>query len=329
MQLKNSNARVSSAGRILIAIVIIFLLIVPFVLPKSWVSLTTEMLIMALAGCALNLMLGYGGMVSFGPAGLYAVGAYTTAILLTRYGAPFPVAVLAAPVCAALIGAVIGWFCVRRSAVYFALLTLAFSQIIWTVIFEWYDFTGGDNGIVSIPIPDPLLEISHSYYFSLIVVLICTGLLWRIVHSPFGKTLQAIRENPVRAEFVAVPVRKYQLAAFVLSSFFLGVAGSLFSIFSGSVFPDYAHWAKSTDMLVACLLGGIYQFAGPIAGSAVYILISKIIAKNTMYWMFFLGIIVVVLVLYMRNGIVGAIAERLLRLRHRQRTGAQGDVNDI
>jgi branched-chain amino acid transport system permease protein len=287
------------------------------------------MLIMTLAGCALNLMLGYGGMVSFGPAGLYAVGAYTTAILLARYGAPFPVAVLAAPVVAALVGAVVGWFCVRRSAVYFALLTLAFAQIIWTVIFEWYDFTGGDNGIVSIPIPDLLLEISHSYYFSLAVVLICIALLWRIVNSPFGKTLQAIRENPVRTEFIAVPVRKYQLAAFVLSSFFLGIAGSLFCIFSGSVFPDYAHWAKSTDMLVVCLLGGIYNFAGPIAGSAVYILISKIIAKNTMYWMFFLGIIVVVLVLYMRNGIVGSLMERISRIRQGQSVEEGKEVHDL
>jgi branched-chain amino acid transport system permease protein len=299
----------------LLASAVLFLL--PLFIPQSWISLVNEMLIMALAGCALNLMLGYGGMVSFGPAGLYAVGSYTTAILLTRYGAPFAVAVLMAPVMAAAVGTVVGWFCVRRSAVYFALLTLAFAQIIWTVIFEWYDFTGGDNGMVSIPIPDFVLSITRSYYFSLVIVLICIFLLWRIVHSPFGTTLQAIRENPTRTEFIAVNVRKYQLAVFVLSSLFLGVAGSLFCVFAGSVFPDYAHWVKSTDMLVICLLGGLYNFAGPIVGSAVYILISKMISKNTTYWMFFLGVIVVFLVLFMRNGIMGFLAEKLSQVRNR------------
>jgi branched-chain amino acid transport system permease protein len=305
-----------SAGRwFLPGAAVLFLL--PLFIPDSWVSLANEMLIMALAGCALNLMLGYGGMVSFGPAGLYAVGAYTTAILLARYGAPFPLAVLMAPVMAAAVGAVVGWFCVRRSAVYFALLTLAFAQIIWTVIFEWYDFTGGDNGIVSIPIPDAVLSITRSYYFSLGVVLVCLFLLWRIVHSPFGTTLQAIRENPTRTEFIAVNVRRYQLAVFVLSSLFLGIAGSLFCVFAGSVFPDYGHWVKSTDMLVICLLGGLYNFAGPIVGSVVYILISKIISKNTTYWMFFLGVIVVFLVLFMRNGMMGFLSEKLSRARNR------------
>jgi branched-chain amino acid transport system permease protein len=288
----------------------VFLLIVPLILKESWVSLANEMLIMALAGCALNLMLGYTGMVSFGPAGLYAVGAYTTAILLTRYHSSFVIALVGAPILAGVAGAVVGWFCVRRSATYFALLTLAFSQIIWTVIFEWYDFTGGDNGMVSIPIPEFFFTISHCYYFSLAVVGGCVLLLWTIVQSPFGKTLQAIRENPGRTEFIAIHLKRYQLAAFVLSSVFLGVAGSLYCVFSGSVFPDYAHWVKSTDMLVVCLLGGFYHFAGPLVGSFVYILLSKIIAKQTMYWMFFLGAIIVFLVLFMRNGIVGFLAEK-------------------
>ena len=319
----------SSGGWLITVFAIILLLAVPLIFPQSWVSLINEMMIMALAGCALNLMLGYGGMVSFGPAGLYAVGAYTTAILLTRYGAPFALALFAAPVVAALVGAAVGWFCVRRSAVYFALLTLAFAQIIWTVIFEWYDFTGGDNGIVSIPIPEFLFPVAHIYYFSLAVVLGSIALIWVIVHSPFGTTLQAIRENPLRTEFIAVPVRRYQLAVFVLSSFFLGIAGSLFCLFAGSVFPDYAHWAKSTDMLVVCLLGGLYNFAGPIVGSVVYILISKIISKNTTYWMFFLGFIVVFLVLCMRNGIVGSLAGKMAQLRKRREARGAGESYDL
>jgi branched-chain amino acid transport system permease protein len=293
-----------------LGVLIVLLLALPFLIPDSWVSMATEMLIMSLAGCALNLMLGYTGMVSFGPAGLYAVGAYTTAILLARYHLSIVWAIVAAPILAGIAGAIVGWFCVRRSAVYFALLTLAFAQIIWTIIFEWYDFTGGDNGIVSIPIPEFFFTLSHCYYFALVIVGGCLLLLWTIVHSPFGKTLQAIRENPNRTEFIAIPLRRYQLAAFVISSVFLGVAGSIFCVFSGSVFPDYAHWAKSTDMLVVCLLGGFYNFAGPIVGSVIYILLSKIIAKQTMYWMFFLGVIIVFLVLFLRNGIMGFLSEK-------------------
>lgn len=296
---------------------LVVLLIIPVVLSQSQISLVNEVLILALAGCALNLMLGYGGMVSFGPAGLYAVGAYTTAILLTRFGAPFFLVVLAAPIMAAVVGAIIGWFCVRRTAVYFALLTLAFSQIIWIIIFTWYDVTNGDNGIVSIPVPEFLSSITNVYYFSLIVVVACIFILWKIVKSPFGATIQAIRENPMRTEFIAIPVKKYQLAVFVISSFFLGVAGSLFCIFSGSAFPDFAHWAKSTDMLVVCLLGGLYNFAGPIVGSAIYVFLSKVISKNTTYWMFFLGIIIAFLVLFMRSGVVGFLEGKMHRLKNK------------
>jgi len=294
-----------------IAACIIILCILPFTLSDSWTSIATEIIIMSLAACALNLMLGYAGMVSFGPAGLYAVGAYGTALVMTKTSAPFIVSLIAGPIMAGAVGCIVGWFCVRRSAVYFALLTLAFAQIIWTIIFEWYGFTGGDNGIVGLPTPDILFPIRNSYYFSLLIVLVALFVLWRIINSPFGKTLQAIRENPNRVEFIGANVKRYQLAAFVISSTFLGIAGSLYGVFSGSVFPDYAYWIKSTDMLVVCLLGGIYTFVGPIVGSFIYILLSKIIAVHTMYWMLFLGIIVVFLVLFMRSGIAGFVSEKL------------------
>lgn len=289
---------------------IVFFFALPLFVSEAWASLVNEILIMAFAASALNLMLGYAGMVSFGPAGLYAVGAYTTAILLERAGLPFAIAMACGPIMAGAVAVIVGWFCVRRTAVYFALLTLAFAQIIWTVIFEWYGFTGGDDGIVGFPLPDFLLSITNCYYFSLVVVIVGISLLWIIANSPFGKTLQAIRENPGRTEFIGINVKKYQLIAFVVSSMFLGAAGSLFGVFSGSVFPDYAHWIKSTDMLVICLLGGMYNFAGPIVGSVVYILLSKMISSYTMYWMLFLGIIIVFLVLFMRSGIVGFFSEK-------------------
>jgi branched-chain amino acid transport system permease protein len=300
----------NSRSRLILIAVLAILAALPLALTKGWLSLVTEILILALAAGGLNLMLGYAGMVSFGPAGFYAVGAYATALILVYTDLPFGLAFIAGPVVAAGAAVLIGWFCVRLTQVYFALLTLAFSQIIHTIIFEWYDFTKGDNGIVDIPLPEWLKSITHYYYFSLIVVVLCLGLLWMIVRSPFGKTLQAMRENAQRAESVGIPVRRYQLATFVISGFFLGVAGSLFCGFNKNVFPNYAHWIKSTEMLVVCLLGGIYNFFGPIVGSVVYLLLDKVITGYTQYWPLVLGLIIIVLLLFLRGGIAGFIAER-------------------
>jgi len=304
-----------SASRMIIIVVLAILAALPLVLTKGWLSLVTEMMILSLAAGGLNLILGYAGMVSFGPAGLYAVGAYATALILVYTSLPFGLAFIAGPFVAAGAAVLIGWFCVRLTQVYFALLTLAFAQIIHTIIFEWYDFTKGDNGIVDIPLPELLKPIPHYYYFSLIVVALCLGLLWMIVRSPFGKTLQAMRENAQRAESVGIPVRRYQLAAFVISGFFLGVAGSLFCGFNKNVFPNYAHWIKSTEMLVVCLLGGIYNFFGPLVGSVVYLFLDKVITGYTQYWPLVLGLIIIVLLLFLRGGIAGFIAERWAQRR--------------
>jgi branched-chain amino acid transport system permease protein len=299
---------------------LILFLLLPVFLSGGWISLINEMLILSLAGCGLNLMLGYAGMVSFGPAGFYAVGAYTTALILINTQLPYGLAFAAGPVIAALSAIIIGWFCVRLTQVYFALLTLAFAQIIHTIIFEWYSFTKGDNGIVDIPIPSLLKPITHYYYFSLLIVVLCLALLRLIIKSPFGKTLQAMRENAQRAESIGINVRLYQLSTFVLSGFFLGVAGSLFCGFNKNVFPNYAHWGKSTEMLVVCLLGGIYNFFGPIVGSIVYLLLDKVITAYTQYWPLVLGLIIIILLLFLRGGIAGFIGERLtLRQRRGER----------
>jgi branched-chain amino acid transport system permease protein len=302
----------------ILAVILLFASL-PLLLPLNWLSLFTEMLILALAACGLNLILGYAGMVSFGPAGLYAVGAYTTALILIYTEFPFWLAFVAGPIVAGIIAVVVGWFCVRLTHVYFALLTLAFAQIIHTVVFEWYAFTKGDDGIVGIPTPSLLHSIPSYYYFSLIVVAICVALMWMIVNSPFGKTLQALRENPERTEFIGINVRLYQLAAFVLSGFFLGVAGSLFCGFNKNVFPAYAHWMKSTEMLVVCLLGGIYSFLGPIVGAIVYVVLDKTITSFTAYWPLVLGLVVIVLLLFMEGGIVGTLTKKIEVYKQRKR----------
>ncbi len=309
---KNHVGRITGFG---VAIAIFAAL--PLFIGKGSVSLVNEMLILAVAACGLNLMLGYAGMVSFGPAGLYAVGAYTTALLLIHTNVPFGLTLIAGPIVAGIVSIIVGWFCVRLTHVYFSLLTLAFSQIIHTIIFEWYGFTKGDDGIVEIPVPEFFQPIINYYYFSLVVVILCLLLLWMIVKSPFGKTLLAIRENPERTEFIGIHVRRYRLAVFVLSGFFLGVAGSLYCGFNKNVFPDFADMMKSTEMLVVCLLGGIYHFLGPVAGSIVYMFIDKIISSYTEYWPLILGLVVIALLIFMRGGIVGFITERITIMKEK------------
>jgi branched-chain amino acid transport system permease protein len=294
-----------------VIIAFVLLALMPAFIGKSWVSLLCEILILTVAASGLNLMMGYTGMISFGPAGLYAVGAYTTALLIVKTGAPFGLALIAGPVVATLLSLIVGWFCVRRTAVYFALLTLAFSQLIHILVFKWYGFTGGDDGIVDIGVPSFLSSIESYYYFALACTALCLLAMRIIVNSAFGKALQVIRENPGRAEFIGLNVRRYQLMAFVIQGFFLGVAGSLECGFIHNVFPPIANWPKSIEMIIACLLGGMYHFLGPFVGATVYILLDKVITGWTEYWSLVLGIVVVFLVLFFRGGIAGFISERL------------------
>ncbi len=285
--------------------------LLPIVLQEGYLSLVNEMLILAVAACGLNLMMGYAGMVSFGPAGLYAVGAYTTGLILVYTKIPFWLALAAGPIMAGVVSVVVGWFCVRLTHVYFSLLTLAFSQIIHTILFEWYDFTKGDDGIVDIPVPSFLSSITHYYYFSLVAICVCLFVLWKIVNSPFGKTLQALRENPERTEFIGINVRRYQLAVFIISGVFLGIAGALYCGFNKNVFPDFADMMKSTEMIVVCLMGGIYNFLGPVVGSVVYMFLDKLISSNTHYWPLVLGCVIIALLIFMRGGVVGFVSEKL------------------
>lgn len=297
-----------------IIVLIIGLLIavcLPFVIGHGWLSLITEMLIMGVAATAFNLMMGYGGLVSFGPAGQYALGAYVTGVLLVKLDMPFWMCMLIGPLAAGVLSIIIGWFCVRRTEVYFSLLSLAFAQVIYTIILKWYGVTGGDDGLVGIPVPDYLTSVDNFYFFTLIITVVSLLVMWKIVRSPFGMVIQGIRENPRRAEFISIDVKKFQLALFTISAFFLGVAGSLYAVFNRSIFPANIDIAKSTDIIVVTLLGGMFNFLGPLLGSAIYILLNKIIANYTEYWSLVLGVVIVLIVLYAKEGAAGFIMEYL------------------
>ncbi len=310
-------------------LVVVAALFVPFVGSRFYTFVATDVAILALFAVSLNLLLGYTGLVSFGHAAYFGIGAYTTGILMKKLAVPFLLAFPAAGVVAALFALVFGFFCVRLTKIYFAMLTLAFAQIVWAICFKWNDVTGGEQGMPEIPYPDlawmeklPLVNTlrtsDHFYLVTVVLVATCLWLLRRVVGSPFGRILTTIRENPERAEFIGVNVRRHELVAFVIAGAFAGLAGGLFGIFNRGVFPDFAYWPKSSEVLIMTILGGMGHFYGPAVGALVLLVLNQQITSYTQYWPFILGSILIVLLFVFPGGIVGALDtawHRLLRPR--------------
>lgn len=310
-------------------LVVVAALFVPFVGSRFYTFVATDVAILALFAVSLNLLLGYTGLVSFGHAAYFGIGAYTTGILMKKLAVPFLLAFPAAGVVAGLFAVVFGFFCVRLTKIYFAMLTLAFAQIVWAICFKWNDVTGGEQGMPEIPYPDlawmealpfvgTLRTSDHFYLLTVVLVATCLWLLRRIVGSPFGRMLTTIRENPERAEFIGVHVRRYELVAFVIAGAFAGLAGGLFGIFNRGVFPDFAYWPKSSEVLIMTILGGMGHFYGPAVGALVLLVLNQQITSYTQYWPFILGSILIVLLFVFPGGIVGALdtaRRRLLRPR--------------
>jgi branched-chain amino acid transport system permease protein len=310
-------------------LVLIAALFVPAAGSRFYTFVATDVAILALFAVSLNLLLGYTGLVSFGHAAYFGIGAYTTGILMKKLAVPFVIAFPAAGVVAALFALVFGFFCVRLTKIYFAMLTLAFAQIVWAICFKWNDVTGGEQGMPEIPYPDlawmeklPLVNTlrtsDHFYLVTVVLVATCLWLLRRVVGSPFGRILTTIRENPERAEFIGVNVRRYELVAFVIAGAFAGLAGGLFGIFNRGVFPDFAYWPKSSEVLIMTILGGMGHFYGPAVGALVLLVLNQQITSYTQYWPFILGSILIVLLFVFPGGIVGALDTAWHRLRPRR-----------
>jgi branched-chain amino acid transport system permease protein len=302
---------------------------VPWLGSRFYTFLATDIAILALFAASLNLLLGYTGLVSFGHAAYFGIGAYTCAILMKTYGMSFALGLAAATMAAAACALVFGAFCVRSTKIYFSMLTLAFAQIVWAICFKWNSVTGGEQGLSNVPYPNlgwmsslPMIGSlragDHYYLLVLVLVGVAFACLKRIVESPFGSILTAIRENPERAEFVGINVRRYQLASFVVAGAFAGWAGALFGIFNRGVFPDFAHWSKSAEVLIMAILGGIGHFWGPAVGAAILILLNQQINAYTQYWPLILGVILIVLVFVFPRGVFGAVHAGLQRLRNRR-----------
>jgi branched-chain amino acid transport system permease protein len=297
-------ARLTPA-RLALGVVLLLLLLVPVVGGRYETYLVTQILIFALFALALNLMVGSAGLVSFGHAAYFAIGAYAVAVLGTTLAWPFALTFGGAIVLSALAALVIGYFCVRLTSIYLAMLTLAFAQLVWAVAFQWRSVTRGDTGFIGLRVPDLISSPQAFYYFALLTVVLSALVLWLVRESAFGRTLVSARENAVRTEFVGVNVKRIQLVAFVVSGTFSGVAGALFALFNRSVFPEFAWWTMSAEVLIMTILGGIYSFFGPALGAAAIILLDVTISEHTEYWPTVLGLILLVVLFVFPDGLAG------------------------
>ncbi len=291
-----------------LATLAVFLLLAP-VLPRYYLYLLSLILTTGLLATSLNLVLGFGGMYQFHHAVFYGVGAYCLALVLTKTGWPTWTGYLAAPLAAAILGLVMGLLTVRLSALYFGMLQISLGSLVWAIVYRWYSFTGGDDGIHGIPVPELIGSSLGAYLFVVLVTAASLFLMYRIVNSPFGRIFLGIRDNPERCRAVGIDVTAHQLAGQVLAAFFAGVAGCLFVTVEGSVFPDMMFWTLSLEILIMCLLGGWFAFFGPLLGAAIIVILRTVVGIYTEYWTLVLGLVLILLIFFMPEGVLG-IAQR-------------------
>ena len=290
--------------------------------------LAIDLLIAALFAVSLHFIMGPAGMHSFGHAAYFGLGAYGAALLVRAAGVPMEVALIGAPVLAALGALVFGWFSVRLSGVYLAMLTLAFAQIAWAIVYQWDDFTGGSNGLTGVW-PAEWLSSKINYYW-LTLALVGAGILWlrRVLFSPFGYALRAGRDSGLRADAIGIDVKRMQWAGFVIAGAVAGLAGALFAFSKGSISPETMSVARSVDGLVMVLLGGIQTLAGPVVGAVTFNWLHDTVARNTDYWRAMLGGIILLLVLLFPQGIAGYARQLFERRSAGSRAAALGESVD-
>jgi branched-chain amino acid transport system permease protein len=281
------------------------LLVAPLLLPTFAVWILVETLAFALFAGSLQLLVGTGGMISFGHAAYFGLGAYGAALLLQRGGLAMPAAFLGGPVLAGLAALAFGYFCVRLRGIPFAMLTLASAQIAYAVVHQWYDVTGGDNGLLGIWPAPFLAPATRYYYLALAAGAGGLALLQRITGSPFGLTLRAARDQAHRCEAIGVDVRSHQLLAFAVAGAFAGLGGSVFAFLKGSVFPEYLSVSMSVESLVMILLGGIRRLAGAPVGALLFKVLDTVVTLHTEYWQAVLGMVLLVAVLAFPHGVIG------------------------
>jgi len=290
-------------------VIFLVLFILPSFIPRFYTYILALIYVTSLLAMSLNLVVGHGGMFQFHHGVFYGVGAYTVALMLTKTSLPMWTGFIAGPIVAAIIGFIIGWFCVRLTRLYFGMLQISLGSLIWAIVLRWYSFTGGDDCIHGVPIAPFLSSLNSSYYFILIVLVICLIVMYLILKSPFGNTLQAIRDNPQRCEAIGINVRRHQLIAIVIATFFGGLAGVLFVVLERSVFTDMLFWVLSLEIFIMCLLGGWFTFVGPIFGAAIIVALRTFVSIFTEYWTLILGVILILIIFFLPEGVMGYFQE--------------------
>jgi len=290
-----------------LSLIIALSIVPPMVIGSFWIQVLTEILILGMFAISFNLIFGLMGQISFGQGAYYALGAYTTALMLTKTSMAFPLCMVAPIVVSGICALIFGFFIVRLTGIYFAILSLAFAQLVHSVIFQWYDFTGGDNGIQGIPSPILLKNPFWNYYFTLVIVSAALIVMWFITKSSFGYTMRAIRDNSNRTGFVGVNVRKHMLINFAIAGMFAGLGGSLWAVFNHSVSPDLANWTHSGVPIFMTIIGGPSYFLGPLVGSIIYTLLFVFVTPFTEYWPLIIGTLIIFIVLFFSGGIVGTL----------------------
>jgi branched-chain amino acid transport system permease protein len=310
----------AAAIRALLALLAILALL-PAFFSGYVLVLLIDIMVFALFSVSLYFIMGPGGMHSFGHAAYFGLGAYGAG-LIVKSGAAMEIGLVAGPLLAGFGALVFGWFCVRLSGVYLAMLTLAFAQIAWSIVFQWDAVTGGSNGLIGIW-PAPWLASKTAYYY-LALAGCATGIfvLWRILYAPFGYALRAGRDSPLRADAIGIDVRSRQWAAFVIAGLAAGIAGSLSAFSKGSISPESMAVPRSVDGLVMVLLGGIQSLTGPVWGAAIFTWLQDAVAREIDYWRAVLGAVILTLVLVFPGGVAGSIGTLLASRRTRSGAAA-------
>jgi len=285
-------------------------------------------LIFAIAGLGFNILLGYTGLLSFGHAAYFGLGAYTVAFMVKYlHVQSMELFLLGTIVSSVVVTSLFGYVCVRYTRIFFSILTLALAQVLWSLGFKFFWVTGGTDGL-RVPTPmllglatldeDKIHFLSHSYYYYVLVVfVVAVAVMWLVVHSPFAKALQAIRDNETRARFIGIRIRSYRFLAFLLSGVFTSIAGALWVPLNGLVTPDALVWTFSGEIVFMTVLGGFRNFTGPIVGAIVYNYLKDFAVGFTVYWQTLMGVVLIVLVLVLPTGIVGSAKLLAARVRRR------------
>jgi branched-chain amino acid transport system permease protein len=306
---------------LVLAVIWAVLLLAPFWMAPlgGYTALGTRVLVLGLAAMSVNFLLGFTGVLSFGHAAYFGLGAYGAGLALKFLASSTPLALLCGMLLGGVAGALLGALIAGRRGVYFAMVTIAFGQVFYYIAFQWSSVTGGDDGLrgfsrqpldLGIMTVDILANANAFYYFVLVCVALAVGVMGFILRSPFGRTMIAIRENERRARFLGIPVNRHIWIAFTLSCFFMGFAGALYALVNNFADPRGLHYSQSGDFVMMAVMGGMRSFWGPLLGAAVFVVLQDYLSSVTVNWMSFVGMLFIAIVLFFPRGLLGFVRRK-------------------